>query len=85
MIILYESRGNKNEYFSWILMSIGMLLLGIGDTGFGYTALKDVQSLADEAIWDIIFSLSYIFIIGSLAYELAIIKSRRNQPLPNPS
>lgn len=85
MIILYESRGNKNEYFSWILMSIGMLLLGIGDTGFGYTALKDVQSLADEAIWDIIFSLSYIFIIGSLAYELASIKSRGNQPLPNPS
>lgn len=85
MIILYESRGNKNEYFSWILMSIGMLLLGIGDTGFGYTALKDVQSLADEAIWDIIFSLSYIFIIGSLAYELAAIKSRGNQPLPNPS
>jgi hypothetical protein len=85
MIILYESRGSKNEYFSWILMSIGMLLLGIGDTGFGYAALRDVESLADEAIWDVIFGMSYIFIIGSLTHELAAIKNRRNPALPNPS
>lgn len=69
MIILYESRGNKSQYLSWIMMSIGMLLLGIADTGFGYTALKNIEALASEAIWDIIFGLSYIFIIGSLLHE----------------
>ena len=85
MVILYESRGSRNEYFSWVLMSIAMLLLGIGDTGFGYTALKDVESLADEAIWDIIYSLSYIFIIVSLAHEFLTIRSKGNYPLLNPS
>jgi hypothetical protein len=69
MIILYESRANKGQYLSWIMMSIGMLLLGIADTGFGYTALKNIEALASEAIWDIIFGLSYIFIISSLLHE----------------
>ena len=66
-------------------MSIAILLLGNGDTGIGYTALKDVESLADEAIWDIIYSLSYIFIIVSLAHEFLTIRSKENYPLHNPS
>lgn len=69
MIILYESRTRKTEYFSWIMLSLSMLLLGIGDTGFGYAALKNIESLSQDYVWDIIFNFSYIFIIGSLAYE----------------
>lgn len=69
MIILYESRRNSAQHFSWILLSIGMLLLGIGDTGFGYTALRNVEALADEAIWDVIFALSYVFVTCCLLHE----------------
>lgn len=78
MVILYESRGSKEEYFSWILMSVGMLLLGIGDTGFGYTALKNIEALANEAIWDIIYGLSYLFIIGSLLHEFVTFRMKEN-------
>lgn len=83
MIILYESRGNKGQYFSWIMMSIGMLLLGIGDTGFGYTALKNIEALANEAMWDIIFALSYVFIIGSLLHELTSLRKKEDDPFYN--
>lgn len=80
MIILYESRTRKTEYMSWIMLSLAMLLLGIGDTGFGYVALKNIESLSEEYIWDIIFNFSYIFIIGSLAYEFY--NSRRQVMIP---
>lgn len=80
MIILYESRTRKTEYFSWIMLSLAMLLLGIGDTGFGYAALKNIASLSEDYIWDIIFNFSYIFIIGSLAYEF--LNSRKHVIVP---
>jgi hypothetical protein len=75
MIILYESRTRRTEYLSWIMLSLAMLLLGIGDTGFGYAALKNIESLSEDYVWDIIFNFSYIFIIGSLVYEL--VRSRQ--------
>ncbi len=79
LIILYESRHQQGQFFSWILVSLAMISFGIADTGFGYTALKDVELLADEAIWDVIFNLGYILFAGALFYESVVSKKERKE------
>lgn len=77
LIILYESRSQPSRYFSWILLSLAMVSFGIADTGFGYTALKNIEVLADEALWDVIFNLGYMLFAGALFYEF--VKSRKEK------
>jgi len=68
IVILFTSiRLNKGlKSTSALLLASGMICMVIADTGFGYTAVEELSALEDGAIWDILYSFSYILISGSL-------------------
>lgn len=51
--------------FSSLLFAAGIMLLAAGDTGFGYFALTDFAALQNEAVWNALFSMSYVCFAGA--------------------
>jgi len=70
IILIHRVRVWGTGAFFWVLISLGMVMLAAGDTGFGYTAMDDFGALSNEAIWDMIYGISYICIDGALLYQL---------------
>jgi hypothetical protein len=51
--------------FSSLLFAAGIMLLAAGDTGFAYFALTDYAALQNEAVWNALFSMSYLCFAGA--------------------
>lgn len=61
IMALYTHR-KRGEHFTWVLLSTAMLVMVAGDTGFGYTALVELEAVASNATWDILYDISYILL-----------------------
>jgi len=81
IIILYSFRTSR-EHLTWFLLAAAVLVMAVADTGFGYTALVEIEALSSVATWDILYSISYI-LLGTAMINGIMVEStiRSRSPL----
>jgi len=68
ILILWVVRKGELVHTHWILISIFIILNGIGDIGFGYGA--DLGIIGEqEWIWDIFFTAGYLTLAAALFWQ----------------
>lgn len=69
IIALYSFRKNSG-HFTWLMVSLSIVLMAAADTGFGYTALANIEALSSETTWDILFNISYVLMATGMVNGL---------------
>lgn len=69
IIILYSLRKSK-AHIAWVLLAISTLVMAAADMGFGYTALVEVEALASETSWDILYNAAYSILATAMIYGI---------------
>ena len=68
ILVLWAIRKGELVHTHWILISIFIILNGMGDIGFGYGA--DLGIIGDqEWIWDIFFTAGYLTLAAALFWQ----------------
>lgn len=81
IIILYSFRTSR-EHLTWFLLAAAVLVMAVADTGFGYTALVEIEALSSVATWDIMYSLSYILLGTAMINGIMVESTIRNSNPP---
>ena len=82
IIILYTLRSSR-EHLTWSLIAASVLVMAVADTGFGYTALVEIQALSTVATWDIMYNISYIMLATAMINGIMVERSAREMYAPN--
>ena len=77
IIILYSARRSEQS-LKWIMLASAMLIMAVADTGFGYTAIAQIDLLKEESTWDILYNFSYILMSGSLIQGILTLREPHN-------
>jgi hypothetical protein len=59
VLILWSLRGKNVASANWSLLALSIVLVTVGDIGFGYSAVID-KAGKDEWIWDLFYNSSYL-------------------------
>jgi hypothetical protein len=68
ILVLWAVRKGELAHTHWILISIFIILNGIGDIGFGYGAVLGIIE-GEEWIWDIFFTAGYLTLAAALFWQ----------------
>lgn len=69
ILILWSIRNGKLGATHWMLISLSMIFVAIADSGFGYSAVLDINSVQKEIwIWNILYNASYLSIAFALLW-----------------
>ena len=63
-IILWVFRGKNVASANWSLLALSIVLVTVGDIGFGYSAVID-KAGKEEWIWDLFYNSSYLVMDGT--------------------
>ena len=67
ILILWSIRNGKLGVTQWMLIALSMIFVAIADSGFGYIAVSNINSVQEAAwIWDILYNAGHL----SLAFAL---------------
>ena len=66
ILVLWAVKKGELAHTHWILISIFIILNGIGDIGFGYGADLGIEA---EWIWDIFFTAGYLTLAAALLWQ----------------
>lgn len=74
VLILWGLRGKNIASSNWSLLALSIVLVTVGDIGFGYSAVLD-KAGKEEWIWDLFYNSSYLvmaaaFFLQSRIYSL---------------
>ncbi len=73
VLILWSLRGKNVASANWSLLALSIVLVTVGDIGFGYSAVID-KAGKEEWIWDLFYNSSY------LAMAAAFFLHKNNRP-----
>jgi len=59
VLILWSLRGKNVASANWSLLALSIVLVTVGDIGFGYSAVID-KAGKEEWIWDLFYNSSYL-------------------------
>jgi hypothetical protein len=68
ILVLWSVRKGDLAHTHWILISLFIILNGIGDIGFGYGAVLGTVG-KEEWIWDIFFNAGYLTLASALFWQ----------------
>jgi uncharacterized membrane protein YwzB len=69
ILILLSIRNGKLVVTHWMLIALSMILLAIADSGFGYMAVSNINSVQEvDWIWDILYNTGYLSIAFALIW-----------------
>ena len=69
ILILWSIRNGKLVVTHWMLIALSMLFVGIADSGFGYMAVSNIDSVQGAVwIWDILYNVGYLSIAFALVW-----------------
>jgi hypothetical protein len=68
ILVLWSLRKGDLAYTHWILISLFIILNGIGDIGFGYGSVLGTVG-EEEWIWDIFFYAGYLTLASALFWQ----------------
>jgi hypothetical protein len=64
VLILWSLRGKNVASANWSLLALSIVLVTVGDIGFGYSAVID-KAGKEEWIWDLFYNSSYLAMAGA--------------------
>jgi len=59
-------RAEQQEYISWILLSLSMILFAIADTGFAYISASNLTIENEVWIWNLFYNSGYLCLAAAL-------------------
>ena len=65
VLILWSLRGKNVASANWSLLALSIVLVTVGDIGFGYSAVID-KAGKEEWIWDLFYNSSYLIMAAAL-------------------
>ena len=68
ILVLWSVRKGDLAHTHWILISLFIILNGIGDIGFGYGAVLGTVG-KEEWIWDIFYNAGYLTLASALSWQ----------------
>ena len=69
ILILWSIRYGKLVVTHWMLIALSMIFVAIADSGFGYTAVSNINSVQEaDWIWDILYNAGYLSIAFALVW-----------------
>jgi hypothetical protein len=69
ILILWSIRNGKLVVTHWMLIALSMIFVVTADSGFGYVAVSDVNSVQEaDWIWDILYNAGYLSIAFALIW-----------------
>jgi branched-chain amino acid transport system substrate-binding protein len=69
ILILWSIRNGKLVVTHWMLIALSMIFVGIADSGFGYMAVSNINSVQEaDWIWDILYNTGYLSIAFALVW-----------------
>lgn len=71
VLILWRLRGKNIASANWSLLALSIILVTVGDIGFGYSAVLD-KAGKEEWIWDLFYNSSYLVMAGAFFLQSRI-------------
>lgn len=69
ILILWSIRYGKLVVTHWMLIALSMIFVAIADSGFGYMAVSNINSVQEvDWIWDILYNAGYLSIAFALVW-----------------
>ena len=69
ILILWSIRNGKLVVTHWMLIALSMIFVAIADSGFGYMAVSNINSVQEaDWIWDILYNTGYLSIAFALIW-----------------
>jgi hypothetical protein len=69
ILILWSIRNGKLVVTHWMLIALSMMSVAIADSGFGYVAVSNINSVQEvDWIWDILYNTGYLSIAFALIW-----------------
>jgi hypothetical protein len=70
VLVLWAVRTEQPLYTHWMLLSLSVLFFVVADSGFGYAAVSDIDTIQKEGwVWDIFYNAGYISIAAALFWH----------------
>ena len=69
ILILWSIRYGKLVVTHWMLIALSMIFVAIADSGFGYMAVSNINSVQEvDWLWDILYNAGYLSIAFALVW-----------------
>jgi hypothetical protein len=69
ILILWSIRNGKLVVTHWMLIALSMILIAIADSGFGYIAVSNLNSVQEANwVWNILYNSGYLSIAFALIW-----------------
>jgi hypothetical protein len=83
ILILWSIRNGKLVVTHWMLIALSMIFVGIADSGFGYMAVSNINSVQEaDWIWDILYNTGYLSIAFALVwYNRFFVFNEKNEQI----
>lgn len=81
IIALYTLRRSR-EHFTWVLLATAILVMVAADTGFGYTALVELEAVASDVTWDMLYAIGYILLATAMINGILANKEGKQELKP---
>ena len=80
-VILWDLRRAGPQFTHWIMLSLFIVMVTVGDIGFGYSNILGEEIAEEQAwIWDVFYNAGYISIAAALFWYSKFVIVQRHYP-----